>query len=54
MVKGRVTYFPKDVMEEVELLRVELNLPKVSDALKKMAIRSSMFRELKIKLGKHK
>ncbi len=56
MVKGRYAYLPKDVVDELEKLKMELpELNKDGSLLRRMAFRSDIFRELKYNLnGKKK
>ena len=49
-IRGGPKYIPKDVMKEIENIRIELSLEDDSEALRKMATRSGMFRELKMDL----
>ena len=51
MDKGKIGYFPKIVIKELEDIKMEYNLNKDGDALRLMANRSMAYRELKFNLG---
>jgi hypothetical protein len=49
-MKGQLKYIPKEVMAEIGRIRFEFNLPNDGEALRKLAKRSDMMRELKMNL----
>jgi hypothetical protein len=46
-IRGQLKYIPKDVMRELQNIKIEFNINKDSDCLKRMAQRSDMIRELR-------
>jgi hypothetical protein len=46
-IRGALKYIPKDVMKELQNIKIEFNINKDSDCLKRMAQRSDMIRELR-------